>query len=492
MCWQLVLKSMFVSLQTWVFKNAGALLIAALGVAAILHLTAPVVGLPLRISKAVNEGWNAFQALAVATNQPLYPDLSQLHANNYPPLSFYLIATLGCIESDYIVAGRFVALVSFLIVGLNIALITRRLGGTVSTAIFSGLFFVGFVSGHYPYNIATNEPQWLAHALVTTGFLVFLDSRHQTVSLIVTAVLFVVAGMVKLIVIPLPLAVTIWLFKFDRRRFWVWSIVGTALVAASMALCYLVYGSHFIWDVFAAPRQYQVMWSIRSLYGQPLLLSLLFFPIILALIDCRPVSRLVAIYALTSGAWGTFIMGGAGVDNKALFDLTIAISIAAGLTIDSLAKRRFATGILTMFVLTLAVISATPSIAKYTWAYLQSVRRTDEIYAGDVHYLAGFQGAAICDDLALCYWAGKDFELDLFSIRQKLAIGTFGVEEKLIEDFTNRRFAVIQSYDADGSPYYLSHWPQALRNTVSANYRVDRQSISGFFLIPRTSAHDGR
>jgi hypothetical protein len=82
-------------MKAWVVKNTGALLIAAMGVAAILHLTAPIVGLPLRISKAINERWNAFQALAVATNKPLYPDPSDLHANNFAPLSFFLIAALG-------------------------------------------------------------------------------------------------------------------------------------------------------------------------------------------------------------------------------------------------------------------------------------------------------------------------------------------------------------------------------------------------------------
>jgi hypothetical protein len=214
------------------------------------------------------------------------------------------------------------------------------------------------------------------------------------------------------------------------------------------------------------------------------LLSLLLLPVILALVDSRPESRLVAIYALASGVWGAFILGGSGVDVNAWFDLTVAISIAAAVTIDALAKHHPVMRFVTMSVLMLAVIRATPSIAKNTWAYLQSVRGTAETYADDVHYLAGFQGAAACDDLALCYWAGKDFELDLFSVGQKLAITRFGVAEKLIEAFTNRRFAVVQ--------WYPPAWPEWVRNMVSANYyRVNRQSINGFFLIPRTAAHAG-
>lgn len=42
-----------------------------------------------------NEGWNAYFADAAMGKMPLYPSASQLITNNYPPLSFYIVGSIG-------------------------------------------------------------------------------------------------------------------------------------------------------------------------------------------------------------------------------------------------------------------------------------------------------------------------------------------------------------------------------------------------------------
>src|ERR1700760_2264389 len=42
-----------------------------------------------------NEGWNSYFVARVLDGLPLYPDRSTHLINNYPPLSFYIVAAVG-------------------------------------------------------------------------------------------------------------------------------------------------------------------------------------------------------------------------------------------------------------------------------------------------------------------------------------------------------------------------------------------------------------
>ena len=42
----------------------------------------------------LNEAWYAYHAQAILDSRPLYPTADQLITNNYPPLSFYVMALL--------------------------------------------------------------------------------------------------------------------------------------------------------------------------------------------------------------------------------------------------------------------------------------------------------------------------------------------------------------------------------------------------------------
>ena len=439
---------MLSSLRLAAERYAETALIAGLGLVTVLHLTAPLAGLPFVIPKDPNEGWNAFQALAVASHKPLYPHPLALIANNYPPLSFYIMAAVGHVLNDNIVAGRIVALVSFFIVGANIVLITRRLHASLQSAIFSGLLFMGYASAHYSGYVAMNDPQWLAHAFMTTGFLLFVG-RGDRVSMLVASSLFVFAGgMIKHSLIPLPVAITVWLFIYDRPQFYSWVIIGVALVAASTVAMYLAYGPPFFSGVFGTPRGY----SIARLFSEtrevaPPLLFLLPAPIVLMLVDSRPEARLVLLYAVVSAAWGVFILGGDGVDVNAVFDLVIALSMNAALAIDTLGQwasspNRSVARFSGMLIFVLPVLLVTPRAASETWEYLQDLKSAIQTSREDVQYLSSFRGSAMCESLALCYWSGKDFEVDIFNTGEKLLAGTMS-DELLIENIENKRFDVI-------------------------------------------------
>src|ERR1700728_142178 len=83
------------------------LTVAGLGcIAGILRAAAII---PLHVSLDPNEGWNAYHAAAAMRGHGLYPGAASFMANNYPPLSFYLVGLLGQVTGDPIVAGRIVS-----------------------------------------------------------------------------------------------------------------------------------------------------------------------------------------------------------------------------------------------------------------------------------------------------------------------------------------------------------------------------------------------
>src|SRR5215470_11522832 len=100
----------------------------------------PVYRAFLNIEIENNEGWNAYFADAAMGKMPLYPSADQLITNNYPPLSFYIVGTVGRLVSDPVLAGRLLSLISVIAIATAIALSVRRLGGSGAAARISAAF----------------------------------------------------------------------------------------------------------------------------------------------------------------------------------------------------------------------------------------------------------------------------------------------------------------------------------------------------------------
>ena len=286
--------------------------------------------------------------------------------------------------------------------------------------------------------------------------------------------------MMKHSLTPLPVAITVWLFIYDRPQFYSWVLIGVALIAASTAVTYLAYGPPFFSDIFGTPRGYSIarLFSETREVGPPLLF-LLPAPIVLMLVDSRPEARLVVLYAVASAAWDLLILGGDGVDVNALFDLVIALSMSAALAIDAIGQwisppNRSVARFSGMLILMLPVLQVTPRAASGTWEYLRDLKSAVQTSREDIQYLSGFRGSAMCESLALCYWAGKDFEVDIFNTGEKLFAGMMS-DGFFIKEIENKRFDVIQ-LDGENDMPITSALPKNVMQSILANYSVDRRS----------------
>src|SRR5262250_1532085 len=87
--------------------------------------------LPLEIGP--NDAWNAWNSAAI---ERLYPDLSQLITNNYPPLYFYLF------DLERVYAGRVVSILASLLLSFIAYRMARVLGSARLGAAAGAIWFL--------------------------------------------------------------------------------------------------------------------------------------------------------------------------------------------------------------------------------------------------------------------------------------------------------------------------------------------------------------
>src|SRR5215472_10713107 len=90
----------------------------------------PVSRIAAHYSETNFDGFNLHYQEAVARGEKLYGEPPKYTWENYPPLSFHLMAFLGSIIHDINSAGRLVSLVAYLAIGVFMALIVERFTGS--------------------------------------------------------------------------------------------------------------------------------------------------------------------------------------------------------------------------------------------------------------------------------------------------------------------------------------------------------------------------
>lgn len=447
----------------------------AAAVAFVAILSALMLGrlalIPLHAPLDYNEGWNAFQALNFNRYGNPYPDPGGLAANNYPPLSFAIVGWVGNHIGDLIVAGRLVALIALFAVALEIHLIIGRLVPETGSArwIGVGLFLALNLTVFRAY-VGINDPQWLGHALMTGGLLVLLwrggGARLPIPQALGSALLVAAGGLVKHNLVAVPLAGGIWLLVHDRRALGIW--IGAAALVAGAVLIWdsVSFHGNMLPNIFGFPRTY----SLARMLGH----ALVAIPLLsMMTVSARLRPRQDADRRVALLYWGGFISvviaiiqgSGSGVDVNAWFEALIFLSIATPVALtkydECMLRRR------PHFWLAAPLVLAIPY-----GIYMMSTELMDRqsglsATADITARIAQIDGPVACQTLALCYWAGKDFQMDFFVTEQRIARGH---PEALISALDRRKLAALV-IDAPAAAVKLS----PLGNLIDERYRV------GFF-----------
>jgi hypothetical protein len=463
-------------------------LLALAAALAVVHLALPLASVPRLAPRSYNEGWNAYHAEAVTSERPLYPEPASLFPNNYPPLSFGLVAMAGAVLGDPLLAGRFLSLLAFLVVAVQIGWIVTRSTGERRLGAFAGLLFTALMGAGFDEYVGMNDPQLLGHAFVLGG-LVLLTGWRSPARLASAALLMVLGGLVKHSLVALPLAVTLWLFARDRLAFRIWLAASALIAGAAVGALAWLHGAS-LFSSLLGPRTSSL--EIAAKVSGEWLRSLA-APLAVGLLAAQeawrdPDGRLLALYAGLALVIGFALTMGEGVSYNAYFDLVIALCLLGPFLLSRVAVL-VPSGARVIPTAALALALLVDPLLRAADALLRLPRRLDEL-AGyeritreDVAYLAARPGPAVCEMLALCFWAGKPASVDLFN-SQQLFRAEHADEEALLERVARREFAVVQLHSLyfDRDDERVSG---QLARALQLHYMTDRISANGVFLRPR-------
>jgi len=428
--------------------------IAALTLALLIR---NVLAIPVLVPLDPNEGWNAAHTLSLLAKRALYPPPQSLMVNNYPPLSFYLVSALSRLTGDAVVAGRILALLSFLASCGGIVLVLRQMGCGARGRMFAVLFFAATLLIASDY-VGMDDPQLLGHAVQLAALLLLLRGRIVAAALIFAASLFI-----KHNLLALPLAAAAWLFWQDRQQAWRFLLCGIATTSLGLVLFRLSYGVNLL-ALLTSSRLLSlanVQFGITHLWWAAL-------PLAAALLTLRgPWKGFCLLYAGAALLFGLGFSAGDGVDTNVFFDLAIACALALGLLSQS--GRMPA----------LPAFCALPLFLIFNFHDNNFFFTRDFIAQStrDIAFLKSRPGPALCDQLSLCLWAGKGAQVDVFNVGEQIRAGARD-PAPLVQMIAAHRFAVLQLQELDALG-------PSVRAAMEKHYRLHHSDDNGSFLTPK-------
>ncbi len=471
-------------------------LLAAGAVLAVFFLLGPLLRIPLHIPLGYNEGWNAYFALRAVDPSlgPLYPRADTLVFNNYPPLSFYVVGALGrYVVGDVIVAGRIVALASLLISAALIALCVRRLGGSARGGIAAAVLVLLYTSVVFRSYVAVDEPQWFGHALALGGLAVLLGGRgpgrFASGHIVVAALLMTAGGLVKHLLVGLPLAVTLWLALEHRRAAAIWLSTAACAVGGAVLLTGLIHGHDAITDILRHRRIYD--W-VRVPEALERLLPPLLPMLVIACIAWRARRAhdapmlLAGLFVASAAITGLAERAGEGVNYNAHFETLLACCLMSGLAISrgpAISRGLVIGPALLAGFAALPLLVFMPLDAVRAWQDIADARGRAVTWRPIITRIAASPGIAGCETLSLCFWAGKPFAVDVFNLEQNiLAGGSIARFDKLSR---THGFGVFEFGRAvgDGNGHITLTRDVLVRNLVRQGYRATVIGPEGSVLL---------
>ncbi|MEJ0073927.1 MAG: hypothetical protein WDO17_00520 [Alphaproteobacteria bacterium] len=412
-----------------------------------------------------NEGWNAYHAdAAMRGAAQVYPPSDGLIANNYPPLSYYVMGWLGRMFGDPLYVGRAVSIVSTLGVGAAVAAVVRQFGGSRAGALLAGFWFVATLARFFEFYVGMNEPQLFGLAIMSAGFAWFWKRRADGRAVEPAVLVMVLAGFIKHNFITLPLMALAWLWLDNWRLGLRATLIGAAAAALGLAICAFMFAPYFIPDMLF-PRTYHLARALSTLGRLQFILPAMVLWAIWAWHARRTkAARFTAILVAIALVLCLAQKSGAGVDENAQFELIFATAVGIGIAYDGLLRDPLRSGwspqIITAVVLGILIVRLLIS-SRLEFAYVLFSPQYRALAAehaavtrAEAARTAAIPGPVACSNLVVCRMAGKPFVYDHFWIMQLVETGrmTWPQVEQLA-----RRKAIVKD-DTDRRANITSLW----------------------------------
>lgn len=469
--------------------------LALTGLAALLAVY-PLLRLFFDFEIDNTEGWNAYHQLRALAGLPLYQGGSPYFFNNYPPLSFYLVAALSPLTGDVNFAGRVLSAAALFALCLAARSIVRSAGGSridgLLAATTCALLFLGLLPDH----VGKNNPQLPAEACVLWGLAVHLREGNDLRRGALSALLFSAGLLIKHNLIVLPLIVAVDLLRNGGRRAQLgYFITGPGIAVLSGAWLWSAGDGAFFRQLLASRT-----WDItRAFLFTTETLVQFQAPLAAAAIGLfaarrlRP-SGLILGSMLGATALGAVFLGGAGCDVNVLFGTVIAASVAVGLTAHRSAPPRVRPA-LALIACSGALLMVPQNLGRLGVEALGEMSEREAAFRRDVEYLRGIEGTALCQSHLLCLRAGRPAFYDPINMLQAVTLGRLP-EDTVTGMLRRHEIAVVEIFDVprraeDDNPGALEAPPRwkdfqdEVFQVLREEYVIDRIGVSGRFYRPK-------
>ena len=402
----------------------------------VLGVLFPLTHLFTHVARDYGEGWSAYWAqVAVVAPGQLYAPHAML-ANNYPPLSFLLAGHLGALVGDPLIAGRLISVAALAATAGLSGLAVWRLGRSAVWAAMAVLLVLDYAVFPFNHFFAVNNPQWLAQAFILLAIMPLLGGPICARALVLSGLGVGLTLMTKHNVLAWPIAVTVWLvlgYKTaqSRRLLAVWVGLGLAIGGAAVAGLYAAYGADIFTAILGFTRKADLSGGFDGLVD-----TVTFAPLLIAAwlgaraAKADPRMRLLALYTAIAVALGMAQRFGAGVVDNAHFEAIIASIILACAGLGAARTGALGAVISAKRQNWLSVLMLVPLIVSWPitggdrWHDMVHETEVERTYGAVIADVRAKPGPVLCEDLAVCFWAGKPMALDFFAYGQKLRSGT--------------------------------------------------------------------
>lgn len=438
-----------------------------LAVLALYFLAWPIWRAQLLLEIWPTEGWNAYLQDAAAEGRPLYPTFDALTANNYPPLSFYVVGALGKVFGDNLFVGRAVSIVALLCVAVEIFYAVRILVGSPVGGLVGATWYVAIMARNSTAYIGVNDPQLAGEAIMGAALVWFLARDRAGKSSYLPLLLMVVGGFWKHNLLAIPMTAVTWL-AINTGRQAVLPILFSGLACLTgLGICIASFGSDFIWNMLAN-RHYA--WANLLTNVGHLQWSALALVIWAGWALYNPASRAARFTTLHIG-FGLFacIMQwfGHGVSGNAEFDLILALGIGIGVTFARIEKSWLGQRIgaaKTRHLMTAALALRLLMADRQETALLilsphfrSTVQDAERASLQEIAVVAAMIGDVACSNKVICRAAGKPFVVDEFKMEELVATGR-ATEKDVSASIKSRGITVF-----DSGPRTRDSWNTSLK-----------------------------